>query len=80
MKLKLACKLGKQMGMITIGEAVDNIEHHAISLFKYEDIVNELDALKNCRAQGFKINTMLFHNPRHMSGKPLLSTHQMGWL
>jgi len=47
MKLKLACKLGKQMGMITIGEAVDNIEHHAISLFKYEDIVNELDEMYN---------------------------------
>lgn len=42
MRLKEACKMGKAVGMTTIGESVDNIEHHAISIFKYEDINKEL--------------------------------------
>ena len=42
MKLKEVCRIGKEVGMITIGESVDNIEHSAMSIFKYEDISKEL--------------------------------------
>ena len=42
MKLKEACRIGKEVGMTTIGESVDNIEHQAMSIFKYEDINKEL--------------------------------------
>ena len=42
MKLKEACRIGKEVGMTTIGESVDNIEHQVMSIFKYEDINKEL--------------------------------------
>tara|TARA_Y100000034_G_scaffold132889_1_gene196952 strand:+ start:139 stop:351 length:213 start_codon:yes stop_codon:yes gene_type:complete len=42
MKLKEVCRIGKEVGMTTIGESVDNIDHHAMSLFKYDDISNQL--------------------------------------
>jgi len=45
MKLKEACKIAEYCGLKTIGEAVDNIDHHCTSLFKYENIFTELDEL-----------------------------------
>ena len=39
--------MAKHCGLKTIGEAVDNIEHHAMSIFKYEDINQELNEMYN---------------------------------
>lgn len=47
MKLEEAIKLGKDCGLETVEECIRNIELHAISLFKYEDINKELNELHN---------------------------------
>ena len=45
MKLKEACKIGKEMGLTTIGECVDNIDHLAMSMFRYKDIFKHLSEM-----------------------------------
>lgn len=47
MKLDECIKIGKECGMTTLGEAYDNISFHSTMLFKYEDIENELQELRN---------------------------------
>jgi len=47
MNLKSACKIGKAVGMTTIGESVDSIEHFSMSIFKYKDIQSELNEMYN---------------------------------
>lgn len=45
MKLIDACRIARDCGLNTIGEAVFNIELHAISIFLYEDIPKEMNEL-----------------------------------
>lgn len=45
MKLIDACRIARDCGLNTIGEAVFNIDLHAISIFSYEDITKELNEL-----------------------------------
>lgn len=45
MKLKEACKLAKDCGLSTVGEAISNVTFHATSLFPYDEIDRELDEL-----------------------------------
>jgi len=45
MKLKEACRIAKECGLITIGEAVDNVDGHCLSLFVYENISTELEEM-----------------------------------
>ncbi|MBC8437159.1 hypothetical protein H8D85_02425 [bacterium] len=42
MTLIEACKIAKEGGLKTIGEAVDNIELIAMSIFPYKDIPEEM--------------------------------------
>ena len=45
MTLVDACHIALECGLHTVGEAVFNIELHAMSIFSYEDIRRELDQL-----------------------------------
>lgn len=45
MKVKEACKIADACGLETIGEAVFNIELHALNLFIYDEINKELNEL-----------------------------------
>lgn len=45
MTLKKACEIGKKAGCITVGEAILNIENHAVSLFGWPDMAAELKEL-----------------------------------
>lgn len=45
MTLKEACKIGKATGCRTVGEAILNIEIHAVSLFSWPEMVSELREL-----------------------------------
>lgn len=45
MKLYEACDIGYCMGISSIKECVENIHIHAINLFKYDDIIEELQEL-----------------------------------
>jgi len=47
MTLKECIEMGRECGLITLGEAYDNISIHSTSLFKYEEIENELQELRN---------------------------------
>jgi len=42
MTLNEACKAARECGLETIGEAVANVEHMAMSLFPYKDIPKEM--------------------------------------
>lgn len=46
MKLKDACDIGLDCGLETTGEAVMNIELHAISIFNYDQIPAEIAELR----------------------------------
>jgi len=56
MTLNKCVKIGKECGLITLGEAYDNISIHSTSLFKYEEIEKELQELRNeiGKKYGFK--------------------------
>jgi hypothetical protein len=47
MRLKSALEMGKDCGLSTICEAILNVEIHAISLFNYEKIDEELEEMYN---------------------------------
>ncbi len=47
MTLKRCIEIGKACGLTTLGEAYDNIDIHAISLFGYYDIKKELTKLRS---------------------------------
>ncbi|MBC8410083.1 MAG: hypothetical protein H8E12_15395 [Rhodobacteraceae bacterium] len=47
MKLKTACQIGKDVGLPTIGESVDHIDHMSMSIFKYDEIGTELSEMYN---------------------------------
>lgn len=46
MKLREACELAKDMGCVTIEEAILNTELHCIQLFYIDDICDELTELR----------------------------------
>lgn len=53
MKLDAAMRTAAVCGLKTLGEAFDNIIIHSLSLFKYEDIGDEIsELLKECRELG----------------------------
>lgn len=45
MNLREACELAKDMGCVTIAEAVINTEIHCIQLFNIDDMCDELKGL-----------------------------------
>lgn len=45
MKVKEACEIADTCGLETIGEAVFNIELHALNLFIYDELDKELNEL-----------------------------------
>lgn len=45
MKVKEACEIADECGLETIGEAIFNIQLHAISLFSYYELNEELNEL-----------------------------------
>ena len=45
MTLKTACAIGIDCGLTTLGEAVLNIDLHAVNIFNYNEIVKELREL-----------------------------------
>lgn len=45
MKVKEACEIADECGLETIGEAIFNIQLHAISLFSYDELNEELNEL-----------------------------------
>lgn len=45
MKVKKACEIAEDCGLETIGEAILNIDIHAISLFSYDELNKELSEL-----------------------------------
>lgn len=45
MKLKEALELADECGLSTVGEAILNVELHALSLFPYEKMHTELNEL-----------------------------------
>lgn len=47
MKLQTAIEIAKNCGLETAGEAIFNIKLHAVNLFSYSDIQNELAELEN---------------------------------
>lgn len=58
MKLSVACKLGKELGSTTIGEAILFIKLHASSMFAYDEINAELKELE-AEAAGIDLETSL---------------------
>ena len=47
MKLEECIAIGKDCGLTTLGEAYDNINHSAMSLFEYSKIEQEMAELRN---------------------------------
>ena len=47
MKLEECIKIGKDCGLTTLGEAYDNINHSAMSLFIWGEIPKEMAELRN---------------------------------
>ena len=47
MKLEECIKIGKDCGLTTLGEAYDNINHSAMSLFIWGEIPREMIELQN---------------------------------
>ena len=45
MKEKEECEIANECGLKTIGEAILNIELHAVSLFSYDELYEELTEL-----------------------------------
>ena len=45
MKVREACEIADECGLETIGEAIFNIQLHAISLFSYDELNEELNEL-----------------------------------
>lgn len=45
MKVKEACAIAEDCGLETIGEAILNIQIHAISIFSYDELDKELNEL-----------------------------------
>jgi hypothetical protein len=47
MTLKNACEIAESCGLETIGEAVFNIELHALNVFSYAEMDAEMKELRN---------------------------------
>ena len=47
MKLEECIRMGKECGMLTLGEAYDNINYHQTSLFIYNKMEKEMQELRN---------------------------------
>ena len=47
MKLNECIEMGKACGLITLGEAYDNIDYHQTSLFVYAKMEKEMQELRN---------------------------------
>lgn len=45
MKLFEVCEIGRECGLTTLKEALENIQFHAANLFSYKEINNELHEL-----------------------------------
>lgn len=60
MKLKDCISIAKACELTTLGEAYDNIDFHAITLFKYEEIDKEMQELRN--EIGKKYNLKIINN------------------
>ena len=45
MKLREACNIGLACGLETLGEAVMNIQIHAMNIFTYDEMVKEINEL-----------------------------------
>lgn len=45
MKIKNCLELGKECGLTTVGQCIDNVEIHSISLFVHTDIQKEINEL-----------------------------------
>ena len=45
MKLKKCIEIGKECGLTTVGECIDNINIHSMNLFEYTKIDKELNEL-----------------------------------
>ena len=58
MTLKEACNMGKAMGCRSIGEVILNVEHQAISLFRWSEMASELKELVE-EASGYDDDTLI---------------------
>ena len=47
MRLREACNIGLACGLETLGEAVMNIQIHAMNIFTYDEMVKEINELVN---------------------------------
>ena len=47
MKLNECIEIGKECGLLTLGEAYDNVDNHVMSLFRFPDIEKEMQELRN---------------------------------
>ena len=54
MKLNKAIEIGKTCGLETVEECMRNVEIHALSFFRYEDINKELNEMHNEWKAGMK--------------------------
>lgn len=68
MKLNDALNMGYECGLVTVREALANVEMHAGSLFCYEDIEKELEELYNecweCRVNATDFIEEIIISPR----------------
>lgn len=56
MKLKKAIKIGKDCELDFVGDAILNIRNHAMSIFSYDEIQEELEELyKDFEKSGLKL-------------------------
>ena len=53
MKLKTALEIGKECGLETVGESIFNIDFHAMNIFDYSKMTEELNELAKERNELF---------------------------
>jgi hypothetical protein len=58
MKLEECIKIGKECGLITLGEAYDNINHHQTMLFAYTEMEKEMQELRNEIGKKYNLNVI----------------------
>lgn len=51
MKLRECLEMGKRLGLTTVREAYLNVDYHAMNMFTYSEIVEEMNEL-NCEYNG----------------------------
>lgn len=62
MKLREALELGEACGLQTVGEALDNVVLHALNLFVYKKINEEIEELHSeFQKSGFKPEDSIRH-------------------